>query len=179
MHEKQKHIGLRSGRVKLAEYNDGWPGMFEEEKGLLESALRDIGVADMQHVGSTSVPGMKSKPVIDIAVGVKRLSDGKRCIEPLEGIGYEYRGDAGVPGRHFFTKGTGESRTHHVNVEPVSGGLWKNHILLRDYLRKNPGARREYQELKEGLEKKYPEERNKYTAEKDSFIGKMLGRVKS
>jgi GrpB-like predicted nucleotidyltransferase (UPF0157 family) len=178
MHMHEKHMGLRSGAVKLVEYNDEWPGMFEEEKGLLESALRDIGVADIQHVGSTSVPGMKSKPIIDIAVGVKRLSDGKRCIEPLEGIGYEYRGDAGVPGRHFFTKGPSESRTHHVHIEPVSGRLWKNHILFRDYLRKNPGARKEYQELKEGLEKKYPEDRGRYTAEKDSFIEKTLEKVR-
>jgi GrpB-like predicted nucleotidyltransferase (UPF0157 family) len=171
-------IGLKSGTVRLVEYDEGWPGMFEEEKGLLESALKDIEMIDIQHVGSTSVPGMKSKPVIDIAVGVKRLSDGERCIGPLERIGYEYRGDAGVPGRQFFAKGPRENRTYHVNVEAWNGRLWKNHVLFRDYLKEHPQTRKEYQKLKEVLEAKYPGDRDSYTSEKDSFIKKIIKEAK-
>lgn len=176
---QEKHIGLKSGTVRLVGYDREWKGLFEKERSLLRSALKDVDVEiiDIQHVGSTSVPGLKSKPVIDIAVGVKELSDAKKCIEPLRGIGYEYREDAGVPGRQFFTKGPRESRTYHVNVEAWNGRLWKNHIRFRDYLREHPQARKEYQELKETLEAKYPGDRNSYTAEKDSFIGRIMKRA--
>lgn len=85
-----------------------------------------------------------------------------------------YDGDGGIPGRHFLKKKDGELSTHYIHVEPIGGKLWNNHILFRDYLIKHPELITEYSNLKKRLEKDFSENRNKYAAEKNPFIEKIL-----
>ncbi len=149
---KEKTLGLKRKKVELTSYKPIWKRLYKkEEKLLLKTLGKDI--LDIQHIGSTSVPGVKSKPIIDIAVGVKSLKIGKKFIGPLKKMGYEYRGNAGVRGRLFFAKGGRNNRTHYLHVEKLNSKNWKNHIIFRDYLRSHKKAVREYKKLKETLEK--------------------------
>ena len=166
-------IGLPSGKVKIVPYSELWKKAFEDEEKILWNVIGEW-VIDIQHIGSTSIPGLASKPIIDIAAFVESLIIGEECIEPLEQVGYEYRHDAGVPGRHFFAKGSKDNRTHFLHIEEINGELWKNHILFRDYLRKHKEAVIEYEELKIKLAKKYENDRDTYTTEKDGFIKRIL-----
>jgi GrpB-like predicted nucleotidyltransferase (UPF0157 family) len=124
---------------------------------------------------STSVPGLCAKPVIDIAIGVTDLLTGKECVRPLSELGYEYKGDAGIPGRHFFAKGKPENRTHYVHVEPLNGVLWRNHILFRDYLRCHPDEAATYGQLKMALAGQFSEDRDAYALGKKSYIDNIIG----
>ena len=92
--------------ITLVEYDPAWPARFEEERS------RILGVAgayieDVQHVGSTSVPGLGAKPVIDILIGLRDISLVEQCVEPLQALGYEYLGENGIPERHFFRNPAG------------------------------------------------------------------------
>ena len=165
----KKVIGLQRKKVKLLPYNPAWKKLYKKEEKFLRSVIGKQ-VLDIQHVGSTSIPGVKAKPIIDIAIGVKNLKSGKKCIKPLEKLGYEHKGGAGIKGRHFFAKGSEKNRTHYVHIVKLNGRFWKNCILFRDYLQKHKRTIKKYNELKEKLAKKYKDNRKKYTAQKHSFI---------
>lgn len=164
-------------KVKLLSYNPKWKKLYKKEEKLLRSAIGEY-ILDIQHVGSTSIPGAKAKPIIDIAVGVKSLKLGEKCIKPLEKLGYEYKHDAGIKGRHFFAKGSEMYRTYYVHIEKINGKLWKHHILFRDYLRSHKKVVKKYNELKEKLAKKYKDDRDTYTVKKDPFIKKIIKKLK-
>lgn len=167
--KRMKIVGLQRKKVTLFFYNPAWKRLYKKEAKFLRSVIGKY-VLDIQHVGSTSIPGVKAKPIIDIAIGVKNLKNGEKCIKPLKQLGYEYKHSAGIKGRHFFAKGSEMNRTHYVHIEKLDGRPWKNHIIFRDYLRKYKKAVKEYNELKEKLAKKYKDDRDTYTAQKDSFI---------
>ena len=167
-------MGLRRGYVSIEDHTDQWREAFENERACLVAALGPLALA-IEHVGSTAVPGLCAKPLIDIAVGVTDLATGNGCIAPLFALGYEYRGDAGIPGRHFFAKGSADDRTHYVHVEPLNGVLWRNHILFRDYLRSHSDAAATYGRLKRTLAEKYRENRDAYTLEKSDYIERIIG----
>jgi GrpB-like predicted nucleotidyltransferase (UPF0157 family) len=169
-------LGLASGKVRIVPYTDEWRRDYETEEKNLRAAIGDL-VLDIQHVGSTSVPGLAAKPIIDIAAFVASLDLGERCIGPLQRIGYEYKQDGGIPGRHFFAKGSKDNRTHYLHVEAIDGPLWKNHILFRDYLRRHPEAVEEYTGLKRELAERYKDDRDTYMAGKDAFIQGILAKA--
>ena len=171
--KKTKIIGLQKKKVKLLSYKPGWKRLYKKEEELLRSSIGKY-IEDIQHIGSTAIPGVKAKPIIDIAIGVKSLEVGEKCIKPLEKLGYEYRQDAGLKGRHFFAKGGKKNRTHYIHIEKINSQFWKNHILFRNYLRKHKKAVKEYNELKEKLAEKYRDDRDAYTVEKAIFIQKIL-----
>jgi GrpB-like predicted nucleotidyltransferase (UPF0157 family) len=127
--------------VVLVPYDEAWPSLFVEERVRIERALGSW-VEAIEHVGSTAVPGLTAKPILDIMVGVSSLRDAKRCIGPLEQLGYEYRGEAGVPGRLFFRKGN--PKTHHLHVTEIGSEFWERHPVFRDYLRAHPETARNY-----------------------------------
>jgi len=168
-----KIIGLKRKKVKLISYKPAWKKLYKKEEELLHHALSKY-VSDIQHVGSTSVPGVKSKPIIDIAVGVKSLKIGKKFIGPLKKMGYEYMGNAGVRGRLFFAKGSRKNRTHYLHVEKLNSKNWQNHIIFRNYLRSHKNAIKEYNELKERLAKEFKNDRDQYTSKKEFFIRKII-----
>lgn len=176
--EKPEVVGLQRKKVQLSPYRSEWKELYEKEKKLLLSSIGEY-ILDIQHVGSTSIPGALAKPIIDIAAGVKSLGVVKKLIKPLKELGYKYRGEAGTPGRYFFAKGPEEKRTFYLHVEEFSGENWKNHIVFRDYLRNHKEAVKEYNELKGKLAEKYRDDRDTYTSQKASFIQKILRRAKA
>jgi GrpB-like predicted nucleotidyltransferase (UPF0157 family) len=166
-------MGLPSGSVWLEEYTDEWSRSFVEERDRICAALGQIVLA-IEHVGSTAIPGLCAKPVVDIAIGIEDLEIGRQCIWPLAQLGYEYKGDAGIAGQHFFAKGPPENRTHYVHVEPLNGVLWHNHILFRDYLRVHSEVALSYGQLKRTLAEQNRNDRDTYTAEKNPFIENVI-----
>jgi len=170
---KKKIVGLQRKKVVLSPYNFEWKKIYEKEKALLFSVLGNQAL-DIQHVGSTSVPGVKSKPIIDIAFAVKRTKDIEKIIKIMKKLGYEYKHEAGVRGRHFFAKGSEKNRTHYVHMVKFGGKQWRNLIYFREYLLGNKERIREYNELKENLAKEYKDNRDTYTKKKSIFISEII-----
>lgn len=164
-------IGLPANTVAVKPYSALWSEAFEDEKEIL---LRAIGpyILDVQHIGSTSVPGLSAKPIIDIGIAVHDFDEAFRCVAPLERIGYTYRGELGIPRRHYFRKG--EIRTHHLHMNEIESKDWRQTIAFRDYLLANPETAQEYAALKIELAKKYPNDILSYNDGKDEFINRIL-----
>lgn len=169
-------IGVKKEKVRLSSYNPAWQKLYEKEKEMLLPLVKRFGLG-IEHVGSTSIPGAKAKPIIDIAIGVKNLEDGKKFIKPLELLNYEYKHDAGVKGRHYFCKG-GENETCHVHIEEFNGAIWKNQVDFRNYLIKHKEALEEYNKLKESLAKEFKDDRREYTVQKEDFIKDILDKIR-
>ena len=172
-----KAIGLQNKKVKLSSYNPVWVRLYKKEEKILLPLVKMYGL-EIQHIGSTSIPGAKAKPIIDIAIGVKNLKDAGKFIKPLEILGYEYKHDAGISGRHFFARIKGEETTHHLHIVKINGKLWNNQIIFRDYLKKHKRVVKEYNDLKEMLAHKYENDRKQYTAKKNSFIQGIIKKSK-
>ena len=170
-------IGLKRGVVKLSKYNPKWKTLFEEESALIFSAAENF-IIDIQHIGSTAIPDVVAKPIIDILAAIDSLSNISKIIEPLKKIDYIHRGEQGIPGRHLFVKGGEGFRTHHLHVVVKNHQEWTKHILFRDYLRANPKEADKYSRLKQVLLKKFEFEREKYTTGKSEFIEKIIKKAK-
>jgi GrpB-like predicted nucleotidyltransferase (UPF0157 family) len=164
-------IGLKRGTVKLVPHDVRWHASFEREKKMLLKNIGDVAI-DIQHVGSTAVKGISAKPIIDISVGVNKLSDVKKLIKPLSRAGYHLYDTH--RDRIFFAKGPERRRTHHLHVVHYNGAKWKSDMLFRDYLSEHPVRAKAYANLKIKLAKKYSEDREKYTAGKGQFIKATL-----
>ncbi|HET9241792.1 MAG TPA: NAD-dependent protein deacylase [Gaiella sp.] len=128
---------LRAGPLELAEYDPAWPRLYEEEAARVREALGDAALA-VEHMGSTAVPGLGGKPVIDISVGLRRPELSPEQVAALERLGYEYLGEFGLPGRLFFRREEDGRRTHHVHAVEHGGERWHSHRAFRDYLRAHP-----------------------------------------
>jgi GrpB-like predicted nucleotidyltransferase (UPF0157 family) len=117
-------LGSNRKGVELVSHQKAWKTFFEREAGAIRRALGDL-ILGVEHIGSTSIPEIEAKPIIDIIVGIKSLSLIENCILPLEKIGYEYRGEHGVKNRPFFRKGTFAASTHHLSVVEYGGEIWR------------------------------------------------------
>lgn len=166
-------LGLAQTRVRLRAPTPLWAGLYRDEERRLKEALGPVLLA-VEHYGSTSIGGIKAKPIIDILAGIRRLEDGPALIGPLAVLGYDYAGDAVVPGHHIF--GRGEERTHLLHVVEYGGVIWQEALCFRNALRADAGLAREYEALKIILSEKYAERRADYTAAKASFIQAVLDR---
>ena len=163
-------IGLKRGTVKLLPHNKKWKLLFEKEKRLFQKQLGGLAV-DIQHIGSTSIPGIPAKPIIDVSIGVRVMKDAAKLVKPLQKLGYELRREFGGPHvQTLFVKGPESKRTHYLHVMKHRGTLWKNDLLFRDYLRKNPARAKQYTELKKKLAGKHADDRGTYTRRKAKFI---------
>nr|WP_228281947.1 GrpB family protein [Rubrobacter marinus] len=164
------------GRVRVVAYDPRWPGLFELERDRLEAALGERAGA-IEHVGGTAVPGLDAKPIVDLMLGLESLEDGARCARLFEGVGYEQRGEAGVPGRIFLRKFT--PYRYHLSLAPAGGEFWECHLLFRDYLRTHPATAREYARLKHELAGRYRYDREAYTEAKAGFVEAVVRRAKA
>ena len=172
--------------IRIVDYDAQWPVKFEEEKTQIVEALGDL-VADVQHVGSTSVPGLAAKPIIDIMVAIKGESGMVRSITPLVKIGYVCLGEFGIPGRNYYRRNAevaglglshgGIARTHHLHTFPAGHAEWDRHIQFRDYLRVHPTVAREYQTLKRDLAARFSTDLEGYTDAKTEFIREIEARA--
>jgi GrpB-like predicted nucleotidyltransferase (UPF0157 family) len=165
-------IGLEPGVVRLCVYNPEWPVLFEQEKQRLLSVL--VGqVLDVQHIGSTSIPGCTAKPILDIAIAVQNFETAFALVPLFESLGYEFRGELGIPRRHYFSIREPRS-THHIHMfEPTHPG-YQATLLFRDYLRTHPAAVEQYVALKQSLAQAYPQDRDAYTHAKTEFVHHIL-----
>ena len=163
--------GVKRGVVVLCEPDPRWGELFEEEARQLRNVLGQLAI-DIQHVGSTAVPGLAAKPILDIAVGIRRIEDALLCRVPLETLGYDYAEGAGIEQNYVFGKGI--DRTHLIHVVEYGGDIWQNYLRFRDALRIDPELRCRYEILKRGLAMKHPEARALYTEAKGEFIRSVV-----
>jgi GrpB-like predicted nucleotidyltransferase (UPF0157 family) len=163
-------LGVPRGTVILKDYDPEWRDLFEQEKELLEKTF-GTRILAIEHIGSTAIPGIPAKPIIDINVAVSSLDDIDDFIVGLQKLGYEYIPERRFPDRQFFPKGPAELRTHHLNlVELDSETGWRNELLFRDYLRSHEDARSKYADVKRKLAALYANDRDEYTEQKGEFI---------
>ena len=125
---------LRAGSLELTDYDPDWPRLYEEEAAHIREALGESVVA-MEHTGSTAVPGLAGKPVIDISVGLRGLELSAEQVAAMKRLGYECLGEFGLPGRLYFRKDEAGRRTHQVHAVEHDGEHWHRHRAFRDYLR--------------------------------------------
>jgi len=159
--------------IILEEYNENWPMVFKAEAARLNQLLSAYVRGSIEHVGSTSVPGLLAKPTIDIMIGVESLSASQPAINILTANGYCY-----YPYKpeqmHWFCAPSPEKRDFHVHLIPFESDLWNERLRFRDILRSNSKVRNEYAALKRQLMNEDAQDRERYTQLKWPFIKKTL-----
>jgi GrpB-like predicted nucleotidyltransferase (UPF0157 family) len=159
--------------VRLTPYDPAWTEAFERERVALEGSIGPWVVDGIHHVGSTAVPGLEAKPIVDILVGVEDLASSRGCFEPLTALEYLY-----APYRseemHWFCKPSPERRTHHLHLVPAGSRRYAEELAFRDLLRAYPGTTERYAKLKRKLADRFPEDREAYTEAKTDFIRGIL-----
>ena len=165
--------------ITLEPYNESWPRWFrsdaENVRGVLGEALLEL-----HHIGSTSVPGMVAKPIIDMLGVVVDLADLEPCRDAMEAVGYAWRGEGGIPGRRFFSthQDDGAARHVHLHVFAVGDSRIDDHLMFCAYLRRYPAAAAEYAKFKAALCEQFADQRERYTDEKGPFIQSIVARAK-
>ena len=159
--------------LELSEYQQDWPSKFEQEKIFLMDTIGRWLHGSIEHVGSTAIPGMRAKPIIDIMFGIKDLESAREAIGILESAGYCY-----YPYKeevmHWFCKPTPDIRTHHLHLVPFNSELWQQRLRFRDILRSDSGVAKEYATLKKSLAQQFASDRETYTQKKWPFIQHVL-----
>lgn len=165
--------------ITITHYDPQWPILYEEEKARILGVIGDKVMA-IEHIGSTAVPGLGAKPIIDIMVAVRHLADAEECIEPLQSVGYEYvpEYEVSIPERRYFRKGPPEAHRHLHMVERTSD-FWERHILFRNLLRAHPEIAQQYYLLKKELATKFGPNRDAYTDAKTSFIESVVAKARA
>jgi GrpB-like predicted nucleotidyltransferase (UPF0157 family) len=161
-----------SDPVVIAAYDPRWPARFAQLRDRLTAALGPLALR-IEHVGSTAVPGLAAKPIIDLDVVVATPDDLPAVIGRLRPLGYTHEGDLGVPGRDAFAAPPG-SPPHHLYVCPAGSPALARHLALRDRLRADPAAARAYADLKRALADRFRNDRVAYTDAKTAFIDALL-----
>jgi GrpB-like predicted nucleotidyltransferase (UPF0157 family) len=167
--------------VLIAPYDPRWPDAFATEAARLRAALPADLVIGIEHFGSTAVPGMAAKPIIDILVAVTSLDRARAVAVPaISALGYLYWEDNPKPDRMFFVKGLpphGARRSHHVHLTEPDGEMWRRRLKLRDLLRADPAEAGRYEALKRDLAARYPTDREAYTDAKTDYLESLYRRI--
>jgi len=166
--------------VSLTPYDPEWPNLYENEAAFLRSKLPQSIVSRIEHFGSTAVPGLAAKPVIDVLVQVSSLAETREQVVPiLEAEGYDYfwRTDVSPAYAWFIKRDSGRKRTHHIHMVEADSKLWER-LYFRDYLREFPEEARRYAELKQSLAEKHPHDRLAYTEGKTEYVISITERAK-
>lgn len=155
-------------RVEVSPYNEQWASMFDEEADKITRIFGEQLVA-IHHIGSTAVPGLEAKPIIDIMPVVKNITLVDEHNPSMQDIGYEPKGENGIPGRRYFQKG-GDNRTHHVHIYQVGSPHIDRHLAFRDYLRTHPEEAKTYGHLKQQLAHQFPYDIESYIEGKEHLV---------
>ncbi|HEX8919189.1 MAG TPA: GrpB family protein [Chloroflexota bacterium] len=169
-----------SGRITIDDYDQAWPRMFEQERVRLYGALGSM-VSRIEHVGSTAVPGLAAKPIIDVLVGVHNLEESRsRSIVPLDALGYTYMSEyeSWLPGEMLFRKAVFGPWTHHAHLMEQSSPRWDEFILIRDYLRRHTEAAEEYARLKRALALEFDDDISGFRDAKRPFLQALMERAR-
>jgi GrpB-like predicted nucleotidyltransferase (UPF0157 family) len=161
--------------ITIHEYDPSWPALFAKLAARIQTALGDL-VLRVEHVGSTAVPGLAAKPVIDLDVVLPARADVAEAIRLLAGLGYEHEGDLGIPGRNAFGVPEGEPR-HHLYLLLEGASELRRHLAFREALRRDPALRARYASLKRSLATMYARDRSAYTEGKSAFIEAAVAAV--
>ncbi len=155
--------------IRVVDYNPAWEQMFRKEAEKIRVILGANAVA-IHHIGSTAVPGLRAKPIIDILPVVRELDPVDKLNGQFEALGYECLGEFGIPGRRYYRKG-GDDRTHQIHLFSAQNEAEiRRHLAFRDYLRSHPQAAAVYGELKSRLATRYPEDIDGYCDGKAPFV---------
>jgi GrpB-like predicted nucleotidyltransferase (UPF0157 family) len=164
-------------KVEVLPYNPDWKRQFTSEAQIIQQALNEQ-VVRIHHIGSTAIPGISAKPTIDLLPEVLAIEALDACSSIMEELGYEARGENGIPGRHYFVKKDGEKHLVHVHAFHVGDPQIRRHLDFRDYLIAHPEEARLYSDLKESLAQGYPADIDSYIAGKDAFIQEIDRKAK-
>jgi GrpB-like predicted nucleotidyltransferase (UPF0157 family) len=164
-------LGLESGVVRLVEYDPRWPALFVAEERRIRDSWGTLPL-HLEHVGSTSIPGMCAKPVLDMVAGRPAGSTSQEYIDALTRAGYNHRGEQGVPGREFFRRG--QPRAYHVHLVEEGGARWRDYLAFRNYLRANAEAAGRFADLKRALAARFPRDREAYIESKSGPVREIL-----
>lgn len=158
-------------KVILTPWQQTWADTYGKEKNLILDYLSEY-IIHIHHIGSTAIKGIAAKPVIDITIESSVYPPEEKIIQTLTQLGYRHEGEATVPGRHWFIKGT--PATHHLHWCPCNGDVVKRQCLFRDKLNTDHNLARQYETLKQNLAKQFPNNLDQYTQGKNSFVEKVL-----
>ncbi|MBI1334866.1 MAG: GrpB family protein [Armatimonadetes bacterium] len=164
-------LGLPQHRVEVHPYDPLWPELYEREATRLKEVLGDW-ILQIEHVGSTAIPGMDAKPIIDIGIAIADFEAAFDTVHLMAELDYVFRGEQGVPRRHFFI--LGRPRTHHVHMSEITGPDWIHRLAFRDYLRTHLDMAEEYRAIKARLAAEFPRDISGYSSGKDAFVQKVL-----
>jgi len=166
------------GEIVIVPYNSEWPQKFEKEKTVLEKVIGNYITGGIHHIGSTSIPGLSAKPIIDILIGVESLEASKACLDILPKIQYQYypyKEDQ----EHWFCKPSPAHRDYHLHLIPTDNPDFKACLAFRDYLRSHEEARNKYQQLKTNLAEEFKNDRETYTQAKTEFVKEIVSKALS
>lgn len=158
--------------VRLEPYDEAWPQRYDVEARAIADTIGPWITGGIHHVGSTAVPGLRAKPVIDIMAGVADLESARPCVDllaPLEYCYAPYRTEA----MHWFCKPDPSHRTHHLHLVPTGSATYLDALAFRDYIRHHPDAAARYEALKRDLAARYPNDREAYTQGKSDLIAEL------
>jgi GrpB-like predicted nucleotidyltransferase (UPF0157 family) len=159
--------------IVVVPYIPLWPELFRREADAL-CAIFGSELVAIHHIGSTSIPGMSAKPIVDIMPLVRDIRRVDRFDPVMIQRGYEPRGENGIDGRRYFVKGGDASRTHHVHTYEPGNPEVARHLNFRDYLIAHPEEASQYAKLKQELARRFPHDIESYIAGKDAFIKGIL-----
>jgi GrpB-like predicted nucleotidyltransferase (UPF0157 family) len=155
-------------KMEVQDYNHEWEREYLLEKNRLQHVLKEVAIK-IHHIGSTAIPGIKAKPIIDILIEVTSIDELDELTKEMKELGYEAKGENGIKGRRYFQKG-GEARSHHVHCYLEENEEIRRHLLFRDYLRAFPLKALEYSKLKEELSAAFLYDPERYVNGKSEFV---------
>ena len=167
---------LRAEPVVVVPYDPAWPATFALLRDRIAPALGDLAVG-IEHVGSTAVPGLDAKPIVDIDVVIRHAGDLRAVAGRLATLGYTHLGDLGIIGREAF-RATPDLPRHHLYVCAAGALTLQAHLSLRDALRADPDLAAEFAALKRGLAQRYRDDRDAYSEGKSAFVASVLRAVR-
>lgn len=166
-------MALKRGIVNLYNYSEDWTFQYVKEERLLKKVLGSK-IKEIHHVGSTSIFGLKAKPIIDILLLINSFDDIEDISNILKDYDYENRGTQGVSDRYFFAKGPDDARSHYLHVVEEKSDTYYNQLYFKKYLLDHPDYVRRYSLLKVDLASKYANDRKLYTQGKEKFIKEVI-----
>ena len=157
-------------KVEVVSHDPRWRDAFEAEARRVADALGETLVA-VHHIGSTAIPNIYAKPVIDMLIEVRDITEADGRSSAMESLGYEVKGEFGIPGRRYFRKDNREGvRTHQIHAFEIGSAQIERHLAFRDYMIAHPEDAQKYSELKKKLADEYPQNMDGYMDGKDGFI---------
>jgi GrpB-like predicted nucleotidyltransferase (UPF0157 family) len=164
-------------RIVVVPHDSSWRTEFEKESAHILQTLGDL-VTRLYHIGSTSIPGIHAKPIIDFLMEVENIDALDARNSDMENLGYEVKGEFGIPGRRYFRKNNAQGiRTHQVHAFAAGSPEIKRHLAFRDYMIAHPTEAQMYSKLKQELAQRFPDDIHQYMEGKDPFIKEHQARA--